>query len=68
MLRFCFALVNVYDSVVPHFDSSVKGFSADSNTCVLRVSMPLSPMSKVPAPGSGLPQGCERFCQKSPFG
>ena len=43
MSRFCSASVNVYETVVPQRDSSVNGFSADSSTCVLFVSMPLSP-------------------------
>src|SRR3954463_6668276 len=68
MSRLCMASVYVYATDAPHFDSSVNGFSADKRSCVLFVSMPLLPMMRLPSPGGGLPQGCERFSQNSPSG
>src|SRR5688572_4338063 len=67
--RLWLALVKVYAKVAPQREPSSKGFSAESSTCVLFVSMPLTPTSSAPAsPGGELPQGCERFCQKLPSG
>ena len=66
MSRFCLASVYVYAKVTPHFDSSVYGFSADSSSCVLFVSMPLSPMMSAPRPGSAQHQGCERLAGSHP--
>src|SRR5689334_8221339 len=68
MSRLWSASVNVYENVAPQRDPSVNGFSADRSTWVLFVSMPVLPTSSAPAsPGGELPQGCERFCQKSPL-
>src|SRR5690348_9610947 len=54
--------------VAPQRDSWVYGFSAYSSTWVLRVSMPLLPMIRLPKPGMPLPHGCPPFIQNAPFG
>src|ERR1044072_316426 len=57
LVRFSFASVYVYAIVMPHFDSFVYGFSADSSSEVARDSMPLLMMISVPRPAMPLPSG-----------